>query len=194
MRQNATEKPLTAKQRKAAVHLALDELSDEQIAERLGIHRATLDRWKDLPALKYLMREEADKIALALRSEGITNKANRLQMYRDHSDQFEQIRQERAKDAETVESKMNLYGVPGATTGWIVGSLKLVKHITSGDGDDDQRVWMEESWEYSVDTAMSREINNIRKQVAQETGQWTEKAEIDLTTAVEFVGLDPDSL
>jgi predicted DNA-binding protein (UPF0251 family) len=160
MVQNGTEKPLTAKKRTAAELLAFDELSDEETARRVGISRRTLARWKELPSVQSIIADAARVASEAIRAEGITNKQNRLQIYRERHAQFEQIRRERAEDAARPESK--LHGIPGATTGWIVAQLKLVKHIGQDDGGG-QRIWMEEQWEFAVDSGLSRELTTLEK-------------------------------
>lgn len=188
MTQNATQSALDPRRRQVAELLALGELSDEEIGERVGVSRATINRWKKRPEIRAFIAAASEAIGEAIRADGITKKQTRLDAYEAQHAQFEQIRRERAEDAAKPESK--LYGIPGATTGWIIGALKLVTHKNERDGS----IWKEESWEYTVDTGLSREMNNLRKQVAQEVGDWTEKQEIDQTGVIEFVGIDPDKL
>src|SRR4051794_9366839 len=76
MQQNATEKRLTKKQEQAAVLVFDDQLADEAIAEKLGINRTTLHRWKQLPAFAARVDELAQKAREAIAAKGIALKEN----------------------------------------------------------------------------------------------------------------------
>lgn len=86
MRQNATKvdtrkprrngagvavprKRFTRQQQRAAALLADDELTDQQIAAALGVHRATLARWKRQPDFQALLWRLHDAYTTALEEE-----------------------------------------------------------------------------------------------------------------------------
>jgi hypothetical protein len=177
MAQNSTEKPITGKQIEAAELVALDTLSDEQIAAQLKIGRRTLAAWKKLPAFIAAKDAAIAAHAEAVRAEGIANKRNRMAALNARWQAFHQIVAERGADPAMQD-------VPGGSTGWVVKSYKMV-----GAGRDAQLVE-----EYSVDTGLAREMRETEKQGAQEVGDWTEKASVDQTTRVEFIGIDPEAL
>jgi hypothetical protein len=105
-----------------------------------------------------------------VKARGIAVKQNRLDSYVRDFDGTEAIIRARA---EHYAGKC-----PGGDTGLIVGQLKLVKHVDDTDPETGQRIWFEETWEYVLDAGLLAERRHLRKQIAQELGEWTERRDV----------------
>ena len=159
----------TKKREKAAHFIAEDSLSDEKIAEELGITRRTLARWKSEP--RFIARIEAIASAYAKRvlSRGIARKERRVAVLNELHEKMLQVISERAANPE-------LESVPGGKTGLITKMLKGI-----GKGEDFQVVAV-----YEVDTDTVKEIRALQDQVAEELGQRVERKEtVDLNKLFE---------
>ena len=181
MGHNETKSQLSGRHIRAAVLCAEDELSDEAIAANVGIGRATLNRWRELPEFAAeVERQKAAILAKALRLP-IAKKHERLRVLNELHD----------KQLALIGARSTQYpDVPGADTGLIVGTLKQVKHITVST-DEGTQTWTEEHWEYQFDAALVREIRATQEQAAKETGDWSETLNMTGTVAVRLIGVDP---
>ena len=145
----------------AAQLVAEDELTDEQIAEKLEISRSTLARWKRNEKFQARVAKIADHFAERALQHGIARKEKRVGVLAEVESKLRTVIAERAVDPE-------LQTVAGGKTGLIT---KTVKGI--GKGDDYQVVEV-----YEVDTAVLKEIRAIHEQVAEELGQRVKKHEM----------------
>lgn len=166
--QNSTEKALTAKQLRAAVLTAEDDLPDEQIAIACGTSRTTLNRWRTLPAFKDAVTAHTAELDRQMLRLAIARKRDRLKV----------LDSMQTKILRVFDARSTQYpDVPGADTGLLVGQLKQVKHVrTIGDGAAE--TWTEEQWEYSADTGLMRELRATQEQAAKELGQLTDKVDV----------------
>lgn len=145
----------------AAALLAADNLSDEKIAEKVGVHRATLARWKHHPAFTARVDDHVEAFKKTVRRRGIGMLERRVAALDDRWRKMQRVIEERAADAAMQD-------VPGGETGLIVRQLKGI-----GKGDDFQVVEM-----FAVDNGLLAEMRNHEKQAAQELGQWTERTQL----------------
>jgi hypothetical protein len=150
----------TTKSEEAAALLAADRLTNDQIAEQLGLHRATLARWKQHPEFMARIDELVEAFKKTVRRRGIAQLERRVDALNDRWQRMQQVIEERAADPTMGE-------VPGGKTGLVVRQLKGI-----GKGDDFKVVEM-----YAVDAGLLAEMRNTEKQAAQEMGQWTEKTQ-----------------
>lgn len=155
MAQNGTGFWTDAKHR-AAERLAAGKLSDEEIAEELGVGRRTLARWKTVPAFTDRIVEIVRTNAEELRKKGVRERVNRLAELDDVVERIKQVFAARAEDCASV---------PGGATGLLTRQIKLL-----GRGDNAREVE-----EYRVDTGTLRELREYLKQAAIEVGEWAEK-------------------
>lgn len=103
-----------------------------------------------------------------VKARGIAHKQNRVDSYVRDFDLTERV----------IAARARSYAAgPGGDTGLVVGQLKTVKHVDRTDDEAGERVWREEVWEYAVDAALLNERLKLRKQVAQELGEWVERGE-----------------
>jgi hypothetical protein len=154
MSPNVPEFEWTATRAEAAYLLAEDQLTDDQIAERLRLNRRTLTRWKDCPGFQARVAEHRDAIEQAITSRGIARRARRVEALDRRWEKMRSVIDARAADPDMA-------AVPGGPTGLLVRSYKQV-------GED--RVE-----EYEVDAGLLRELREHEKQAAQELGQWAVK-------------------
>lgn len=167
---------------KAINLVARDGLTDEAIAEELGINRTTLWRWKQNPEFEKAVDREREAFRKSIRLKGIAVLERRVQALQDRWERMQRVIGERSIDPEML-------GVPGGSTGLLVHDVKSI-----GSGDSVQVVDL-----YKVDTGLLKELREHEKQAAQELGQWAEKVEHegDSSLTIRYVndwrGHDPRS-
>lgn len=139
--------------------LAEDRLTDVRIASKVNISRTTLHGWKQHPVFSAKVAELADELMERARRKGLARIDRRMERYEKRAKAFDIIVSERAKEMQDV---------PGGRSGYLVRQYKSI-----GTGPNARQVE-----EYHFDAALSREMANLEKQVAQDTGQWSEKREV----------------
>jgi DNA-binding XRE family transcriptional regulator len=182
----------------AAVLLAEDRLTDATIAKRVGVSRTTLHTWKQHPEFSAKITEHYNELIERARRRGIARLDRRMDAYEDRHKRMSALLRERAKDMKGE--------VAGGGTGTMVRTPKRVEIlittvVVDEDGEQvskESTTTREELYEYQFDAALLRELRELEKQVAQDTGQWSEKREVSgpdggpvpITTIQ--VALDPD--
>ncbi len=151
----------------AALLLAIDELTDEAIIEKLDIARTSLYEWKKNEEFRSRIDVHIAEFRARVRRRGIAIIENRVSHLQRRHDLLNQIIRERGRSPEMAI-------VPGGTTGLIVHQVKGV-----GKGEDFQIID-----EYVLDASLLRELREHEKQAAQELGQWTEKQDLSGTVKV----------
>lgn len=182
----------------AAVLLAEDRLTDATIAKRVGVSRTTLHTWKQHPEFSAKVTEHYNELIERARRRGIARLDRRMDAYEDRHKRMTTLIRERARDMRGE--------VPGGGTGLLVRVPKRVELVTTSmTADDDGEPTQEETttsrtevFEYEFDAPLMRELRELEKQVAQDTGQWSEKREVSgpdggpiPITTLEVV-IDPD--
>lgn len=159
--QKCTEFRWTKQRLTAAMLVAQDDLTDEQISARLGIARRTLDYWKVTPSFMERVQDNVAKIDERILSIGIAQKSKRVEAKHQRWMLMQQVIRERSEDPSVAD-------VPGGKTGLVIRQLKSI-----GMGRNNQTVE-----EFVVDTGLLSELRAHEKEAAQELGQWTEKREL----------------
>jgi hypothetical protein len=146
---------------KASLLVAIDELTDARIAEKVGISAPTLYRWKRDP--EFLAAVDAHNAAFReiARRKGAAILDRRVAALNDRLQRMKRVIDERGDDP-------GMQGVPGGKTGLLVRTVKAV-----GRGEDFELIDL-----YEVDTGLLKELREHEKQAAQELGQWAERTEI----------------
>jgi hypothetical protein len=165
----------------AARLMASGELTDRDIAKRVGVGWSSIARWKNHAEFLARVESHVEAQKLTLISHGIASKAGRVDEYNHRWTLMQQIREERSDliraDLDRAEADPTYTsewaGVAGATTGFIV---KVVKTI--GSGQNQQVIT-----EFKLDKDLLEAFLAHEKQAAQELGQWIEKR--DLTGQVD---------
>jgi hypothetical protein len=176
MQPNATRFAWTKPRLDAALHVAKDERTDQQIAEACGIHKVTLERWKLRPEFQARVVEHRKAWASEIKARGIAERQNRIDALNVRWKAMQQVIEERSADQTMVD-------VPGGRTGLLVHRLKGV-----GSGEKFQVVD-----EYEVDTGLLKELRDHERQAAQELGQWVERSQ-NLLNLIDLSKLSDEQL
>jgi hypothetical protein len=167
LRRNAAPFSWNESKLQAAYLLAEDELTDEQIAAKVGVHRATLARWKEWPDFLAKVKEAVAELGEVAQRYALGRRAFRVRCLTDRAQRLRRVIEQRAADP-------SMRGVPGGDTGLVV---RQVKGIGKGQ-------YFRVVEEYAVDTALLHELRETERQAAQELGQWSEKRETTLSGTV----------
>lgn len=151
----------TGKREQAALLVAQDGQSDEQIGRSLGITERTIERWKLAPEFQARVAQLVADMREAVRQRGIAEKRNRIDLYEDIKARLVQVVAERAADPTMAD-------VPGGRTGMLVRGYKSI-----GSGDNARTLE-----EYAVDGVLAKELREYAKQAAIEVGDWAERREV----------------
>lgn len=145
----------------AAVLLARAELTVEQVAETVGVARATLFRWRGHPDFQARGRQETEIVRNKIRQDGIAVMENRLRFLQERHNLMRRVIKARAESPIMKE-------VPGGDTGLLVHDVKVI-----GSGENAERLDV-----FEVDTGLLKELRSHEQQAAQELGQWAERHEV----------------
>lgn len=148
--------------RVAAAHLiAQGERSPTEIAEEVGVDRATLWRWRQHPSFEARVAEELDAIRMALRHRAIALRERRVAALNQRWLALHSVIEARATDPKLAKA-------PGGKTGLLTRSLKSI-----GNGPGARTIE-----EFTLDTGLLKELRELEKQAAQELGQWIDKTAV----------------
>lgn len=152
------------KREECALLLALDDLSDEEIAKKVQVGRTALWVWKNDPEFVARIDEHINEFRARVRRKGIAIIENRVAHLQRRHELMNQIIRERGAA---------LAHVPGGSTGLLVHNVKSI-----GSGEAAERVDL-----YEIDVGLLSELRQHEKQAAQELSQWTEKSVREITGA-----------
>lgn len=150
-----------APKEKAAVLVALGELTNAQIAEQCEVGESTIYNWKGSTEFKERVEENKEEIRKRVFTEGIGDLLARVRRYNKRWGQIDQVFAERAADPAHSS-------VPGWTTGLLCHEQKSL-----GSGDLATVIDV-----YRVDVGTIKEERELAKQAAQDLGQWSEKKDV----------------
>lgn len=156
---NGTEFKWTKKSLRAVKLVADGKLTSDEIVADLKIGRRTLFNWKDNPEFQGAVDEIVRGAAEAVKAKGIADKQNRIDALNRRRELMDRVIAARAEKY--------ISSCAGGDTGLLVGQTRGV-----GRGEDFQLVE-----DFSVDTALLKEMREHEKQAAIELGEWSEKRE-----------------
>lgn len=143
--------------------LAARNLTHQEIADRVGIHRQTLWEWRRNPEFLKRVEEAVEEYRAETRRIGIADKERRLAALNDRWTRLRRVIEERADCPEMAEA-------PGGTTGLMVRTIKSVR-VSDASRDEPKTA---DVVEFAVDTGLLKELREVEKQAAIENGQWNE--------------------
>lgn len=162
MAQKVTEFVWT-KQKEDAVALVADKrTSDDAIAEKVGISRRQLARWKAEPTFEARRKEIVEAWQRSVEDRFLASKHGRIESYIADFEATETILKERGEQLWSDQEAQSTPYSGGARTGYIVRDYK--------GKDADVAV-------YAFDAALFRERRAIREQIADELGQLVKRTE-----------------
>lgn len=144
------------KREQAAQLIAEARFELREIAEKIGVDRVTLYRWKQSPAFAARIAEIEADFAEAAKKRAISRKDYRVNTLANLQSKLLEVIEARAADP-------TLADIPGGPTGLVVRQAKV-----SGDSV---------VYEYAVDTGTISELRRVQEQAAKELGQLVEKHE-----------------
>lgn len=142
----------------AAIDVAADELTVDEIAEKAGVVRKTLFNWRKNPEFSAQVEEYVSEIKTAIRRRGIAVLERRVGFLQNRHDKMCRVIEARAADPEMKKAA-------GGDTGLLVRRYKSV-----GSGANAEIVE-----EFEVDTGILKELREHEQQAAKELGQWTDR-------------------
>jgi hypothetical protein len=147
---------VTGKHHVAIAMLVEDKHTDEQIAEKIGVTRDALARWKTWPEFDAEYQVALAEFYLRVRGRRFAIKERRVAALNEIAEKYLQVIDERAIE--------HAGEAAGGGTGLIVEQIKLA---ASGDSVT----------EYVADVAVTRELRATLEQLEKELGQRVEKVE-----------------
>ncbi len=159
------------RKRRAAALLAEGGLRVHEVAAEIGVKRQTLWDWHRHPDFKAVVATLETAFEAEARRYAFANRHRRIEALCRRAEEIEALfaarRLQRAEgDDPSVAAQI--------ATGHVVKRPKYIGH-----GKYSERLY-----EYEADTALLREYRETLKQIAMETGQWSEKAEAPGSVAV----------
>lgn len=176
------------KRQRAAILLAEDDLTDEQIAEVLNIGRTTLSRWKTDPEFNAAVGDYRGKIIADALRLPIAKKHERVKVLNDLHTRSLRVIADRAErhveELDDPDSAINATRRIFGTDTPAEAATGLLVRQESVNASGMKTV----NW--AVDTGLMKEIRDLHKQAAQELGQWVERSASDVnqTTTVQIIG------
>ncbi len=150
-------KPLSNPQReKAAQLIAEGRFEYGEIAEKVGVERTTLHRWRKDPKFANRVEQISREFSEASKRLAIRRKDYRISVLNRLQTKLENLIEQRAED-------MANSNIPGGDQGLVVRQYKV-----SGEN---------QVTEYVFDRAVLQELRAVQEQAAKELGQLVEKHE-----------------
>ncbi len=162
---------VTGKRDEAAQLVAEGRLTLEAVAEEVGVHRRTISRWLKEYDFMARVQEVVKEFEDQSRGRLLSQRWGRIEKLIDRAEEIEALfAARRLQEAEGDDPSV----AAQIATGHVVKRPKYIGH-----GKYSERLY-----EYEADTALLREYRETLKQIAIETGQWSQQAEVGGSGAV----------
>lgn len=172
----------TKERQDIALLLAESDMSDREIAEHRGVSRESIARWKKHPEFIAKVHENIAAYDARILRKSVARKTARIDGYLDRLRRMRELLEERAiahgpkatiDTGDGVAVDIGGDGAVGGGTGLVVREIK--------------RFGQSETETHAFDAALMREIRELEKQLAIETGDWQEKQQVSGSISVEYV-------
>ena len=181
----------SSRKERAAILLAEDELTDEAIAEVVGVTKRTITNWKQEPEFAALVGDYHGQIVAQSLRLPIAKKHHRVAVLNDlHEKALRAIEARGRRYAQAVADGESAEGATRRFFGDITpeeAATGLFVREESVNASGMKTV----NWKY--DNAITKDIKDTEKQAAQEMGQWEDKASLDVSqtvTTIQIIGED----
>ncbi len=162
---------VTGKRDEAAQLVAEGRLTMEAVAEEVGVHRRTISRWLKEYDFMARVQEVVKEFEDQSRGRLLSQRWGRIEKLIDRAEEIEAVfAARRLQEAESDDPSI----AAQIATGHVVKRPKYIGH-----GKYSERLY-----EYEADTALLREYRETLKQIAVETGQWSQQAEVGGSGAI----------
>lgn len=157
----------------AALLLAEDELTDREIAAKVGVDPGQIWRWNRHPEFAARVKKHVEELGECARRYAIARKNRRVKALDDRWERLRRVIEARAAAPEMQDA-------PGGKTGLLVRQIKAVKawEADGPDAEDTDCVPTKETRlveHFAVDTGLLRELREHEHQAAVELGEWVTK-------------------
>lgn len=187
---------MTAQRARAAVLLAEDDLSNEQIARRVGVSRRTLTTWKQHPTFAAAIGDHVGELQAAMLRYRVAKKRERMKVLDDHHSRLLDVIARRSEryaaklgddpSAVAASAARSIFNAGDDVPAEAATGLLVEKESVNNAGH--------RTVEWAVDVGTLREVRATHEQAARELGQWVDRSEANVTQVVQIVGVDADAL
>ncbi len=194
MSSNATAHDTSSRRTRAAVLVAEDELTDNEIAAAVGINTRTLQRWKHQSAFAAQVGGHIGAIQAGMLRLTIAKKHKRLAVLDQLHTKSLAVIEARAQryqatmsDDAAVVAAQAARSVFGRETPFeAVTGLLVEKETVNNAGY--------RTVEWAVDRGLIQEIRSLHEQAAKELGQWVDRSEVSQTAVVQVIGVNVEAI
>jgi transposase-like protein len=153
----------TAESERAAQLIADGKLTNQKVADEVGVARQQLDRWKTYPEFRSRVEANVEEFRATVRASGIAQLERRVAALNDRWLKMQTVIEKRAAAYADDDHGGETGLIRRKVSGWV------------GKGDEREPVY-----DYEFDAALLKELREHEKQAAQELGQWTEKVQSEV--------------
>ncbi len=164
--------------KRVASLLAMEQLSESEIAEQFRLNRRTLTRWKKQPEFQELVQSFARAQRQQLESKGIAKLRGRIRVANKQWLDLTAFMERRGRDP-------RMRSVPGGRSGLLVRRTKVLR---SGDN-------FGLLVDYRLDEKLLRTLRGLERWVSEQLGQWdqpdtdsAQRSDPDSSAARHFTG------
>lgn len=165
-----------------------------QMAAQIGVPLSTISAWRAHPSFRRRVSDLIESYGEKLAGHVLSSKAGRTRRAMQLADALAEVREQRAASAmpelynddgndPAFDFDQGLSIIPGGRTGLMIRTEKVI-----GTGALAKRVV-----EYAVDFDHVQAEVATMQYIARESGQWSEKTEVDITRKL-YIGVDIDLL
>ena len=193
---------LTRKQEQAAALVADDELTDEQIAAKVGVVRSTLSAWKTLDEFGARVDELIARMAAVAGRYAVARVDKRMARRQRTYDDLQQVIAERAEEAraQLAENARRLAEAPGlGDAPYRARRFGDIRHVAPGMTTG-HVVRVETPGkhgvvvEFKADTAILAELRALESEAAKDAGQLVQRLDVTSGGKALAVGMDLSAL
>ncbi len=164
-----------SKKEYAAVLLADDSLSDQVIADRVGVSRQAIQRWKKLPDFEAMVQTNIQELTAAMLPVAIANKRIRLEMLQDLADGMQDVvRHRRERYAAEVADGESAVNATRRFFGDSTPAEAMTGYMVKQESMNNRG---EKTVNWAVDTGLIKELRAVLDDAAKEVGHRVEKRE-----------------
>lgn len=175
----------TPKSDEAAQLVAEDRLTNEQIAQKVGVSRRTVDTWKTHPEFQQRVNSHVLEFRETVRKRGVAIVENRIDRLQTDWMNLQAIREARAsryRQMREAQGRAGLGEILGQDSNSLTANLEGISTDYIPAEAETGLVILSETFskmgkrqEWAIDGTLLSEMRAIEQQAAKELGQWEDK-------------------